>query len=459
MCLIFRQSAYRKAIFCLKWLWRWQARPNFASMKQLLTLLMIGWWLTATAQMTLNDCLVYARDHARSNEVNALRTKKAQADVRMAASEFMPSLSVSSSGNLSFGRNIDPETNTYDNKRTLYTGFGVYMSLPVFDGLVNINNLRAAKVGRLRRLRESEIERDRISLEVVKTFYNVSYCKAMVEQITLQLRRDSADLAATEKGYLLGNKSGADRAEMRSLVASDEYELANQRNLLSKAYIALRSTLGMDSLDQPLEILETSDYQASAKNATLPRILDAELAVREGEYTLRAARGKLLPTVSLNAGVSTSYYKMIGMEGTAPGFRRQWHDNMGEYVGFSVSIPLFSGLYRVNAVKKARLDLAERRIALEQTRYEIERETTEAQLDLTGAEEELRAAIRRLDAEQTAYNAVRRRFELGDASAIDLYTSGAKLATARASYEGARIRSITGRIILDYYLGGKLINE
>lgn len=420
---------------------------------------MIGWWLTATAQMTLNDCLVYARDHARPNAVNAVRIRKAQADVHMAVSDFLPSLSLSSNGNLSFGRNIDPETNTYDNKKTLYTGFGVYMSLPVFDGLMNINNLKVAKVGRLRRMSEAQIERDRISLDVVRAFYNVSYCKAMVGQMAMQLKRDSTDLAATEKGYLLGNKSGADRAEMRSLVAADEYELANQRNLLAKAYIALRSTLGMDSLDLPLEILETDDYQPTGKTATSSRILDAELAVREGEYALRAARGKLLPTVSVNAGVSTSYYKMIGNAAVAPGFSRQWHDNMGQYVGFSVSIPLFSGLYRVNAVKKARLDLAERRLELDRTRYEIERETTEARLDLTGAEEEMRAALKRLDAEQIAYNAVRRKFELGDASAIDLYTSGARLATARANYEGARIRRITGRIILDYYLGSSLINE
>ena len=139
--------------------------------------------INVCAQMTLNDCLLYARDHARSNILNRIEERKADADKTAAASELMPYVGLSSSGSLSFGRNIDPETNTYDNKRTLSTAFGLQLSIPVFDGLVSINNLKAAKVARMRRDEISRIEEDRISLEVIKSFYNVSYCKAMVTQL------------------------------------------------------------------------------------------------------------------------------------------------------------------------------------------------------------------------------------------------------------------------------------
>ena len=184
----------------------------------------------AKAQMTLNDCLIYAREHAHANVISRLDIEKAEADRRIAAAELMPYLSLSSSGNLSFGRNIDPETNTYDNKQTLSTGFGLQMSLPLFDGLVNINNLKAARVARLRNVEAAQIEEDRISLEVVSSFYNVAYCKAMVTQMRQQLERDSTDLMATRRGEKLGIKSGADVAEMAAIVAADEYELSNQTN-------------------------------------------------------------------------------------------------------------------------------------------------------------------------------------------------------------------------------------
>ena len=65
----------------------------------------------STGGMTLNDCLVYARDHAYDNRLNRLAEADAAARRRIAAAGLMPYVGLSASGNLSFGRNIDPETN------------------------------------------------------------------------------------------------------------------------------------------------------------------------------------------------------------------------------------------------------------------------------------------------------------------------------------------------------------
>lgn len=409
--------------------------------------------------MTLNDCLVYARDHAHANVLGALGVEKAEADRRIALSGVMPDVSFTSGGNISFGRNIDPETNTYDNKKTLSSSFGLQMSLPLFDGLVSLNNIKAARVARLRMEKQAQIEQDRISLEVIRAFYNVSYCKAMVSQMQSQLSRDSTDLAATERGERLGTKSGADVAEMKALVAADEFELTNQRNLLAKAYLALRGLMGMPISEEPLDLEEDTTDMAGAGKSPNPRIAEAQLAVDESRYNLRMAKGSLSPRLSLSGGISTSFYKMIGDKVAAPSFSSQWHDNMGEYIGVSLVIPLFTGLSSVNKVKRAKIEMKESVTRLEQTRYEIEKETREAELDLRGATDELRAATRRLDAEQLAFTAVRRKYELGNASAIELYTSSAKLAAARASLEGKRIQRIISSITLGYYRGEKLIKE
>lgn len=412
-----------------------------------------------SAGMTLNDCLVYARDHAHANVLGALGVEKAEADRRIALSGVMPDVSFTSGGNISFGRNIDPETNTYDNKKTLSSSFGLQMSLPLFDGLVSLNNIKAARVARLRMEKQAQIEQDRISLEVIRAFYNVSYCKAMVSQMQSQLSRDSTDLAATERGERLGTKSGADVAEMKALVAADEFELTNQRNLLAKAYLALRGLMGMPISEEPLDLEEDTTDMAGADKSPNPRIAEAQLAVDESRYNLRMAKGSLSPHLSLSGGISTSFYKMIGDKVAAPSFSSQWHDNMGEYIGVSLVIPLFTGLSSVNKVKRAKIEMKESVTRLEQTRYEIEKETREAELDLRAAADELRAATRRLDAEQLAFTAVRRKYELGNASAIELYTSSAKLAAARASLEGKRIQRIISSITLGYYRGEKLIKE
>ncbi len=410
-----------------------------------------------SAQMTLNDCLVYVRDHAPRNLVNGIEVRQAAMDTRLAASDLMPSVGLSSSGSLSFGRNIDPETNTYDNRKTLYTGFGLSMSLPLFDGLVSVNNLKAAKAGRLRREEAARLAEDNLSLEVIRSFYNVSYCKAMVAQMEEQLERDQKNLEATQLGLELGTKSGADVAEIEAIVASDRYELTNQQGLLSKAYLKLRSDMGMEPDGGELELVEEEYEGAADAGFEHPRVAEARLGLKQSRYSLRAAKGAFSPVIYLNAGVSTSYYKIYGQDYLNRRFSQQWRDNMGQYVGFSVSFPVFTGLSRINRLNKARLEVRRQEYLLQEARQETEREKAEARLDLEAATRELAAADARVKAEETAYKAVQRKFELGGASAIDLYTSGAKLAAARANREGKRIQKIISRMVLGYYNGEKLI--
>ncbi len=150
---------------------------------------------------------------------------------------------------------------------------------------------------------------------------------------------------------------------------------------------------------------------------------------------------------------------MVGAEVVAPDFSRQWHDNMGQYVGFSVTIPIFTGLSNVNRVKRASVELRRRKVLLEKAIYDTAREDAEAALDLANAETELVSARARLEAETVAFNAVQRKFELGAVSAIDLYTASARLATARADMEGKRIQRIINGIVADYYRGVPLIRQ
>ncbi len=410
------------------------------------------------APMTLHDCLVYAREHAHSNRINRLVSEAATADKRISASDLMPYIGLGSNGSLSFGRNIDPETNTYDNKKTLSTGFGLEMSLPLFDGLVRINNLKALKAAELRKKKSRLVEEDRISLEVIKGFYNISYCCAMVEQMESLLRRDSADLAAARRSLELGTKSGADVAELEAIVAADFYELTNQRNLLKKADLSLRTSMGMPLSDTLLLIEDQQKHEwKMMPNHILPEIEEAQMAVRESRMYLRVAKGGYSPRISFNAGISTSYFRMMGMQTEFPSFARQFRDNMGEYLGFSFSFPIFDGFATRNRVKKATIQLRESELRLEQTKYQIDQSTEEARLDHESAIEELAAASSRLEAEQLAYKAMRRKYELGAVSAIELYTSSSKLAQAEANLTGKKIQRIIAEITFRYYQGYPII--
>ena len=110
-------------------------------------------------------------------------------------------------------------------------------------------------------------------------------------------------------------------------------------------------------------------------------------------------------------------------------------------------------------MKRAGIQLKENEVRLEQTIYELEKETREAMLNFTTSADELKAAIKRVKAEEIAFHATRRKYELGQISVIDLYTSGSRLAEAKAEMEGKRIQNIIDNIIMRYCMGEKLIKD
>lgn len=187
--------------------------------------------------------------------------------------------------------------------------------------------------------------------------------------------------------------------------------------------------------------------------------MQAEYELRRSRYQLRAARGNFMPRISLSGGISTSYYKVLDSDYKAPSFSAQWHNNMGQYVGFSLSLPLFDGLANVNRLKRAKLNYRQQQVELDKTRYEIEREMNEALLDVNAAESEWHAAEARVEAEKQSNRAMQRKYELGGVSALDLYTSNSKLATAHATLVGKRIQTIINKIIYEYYQGVPLIRN
>ncbi|MDE5875264.1 MAG: TolC family protein, partial [Muribaculaceae bacterium] len=162
--------------------------------------------------MTLNDCLLYAREHSFSNLAKQNEAKIAGADRQIGLSEMMPYVGLSANGSLSFGRNIDPGTNTYDTRQTLGSGIRLELSLPVFDGLVRLNNLKALRMAEAGKRESTLAEEDRGSMEVIRNYFNVAYCRALVKQVERQLQRDSIDLSTVRKEETLGTKSGADVA-------------------------------------------------------------------------------------------------------------------------------------------------------------------------------------------------------------------------------------------------------
>ncbi len=160
--------------------------------KTLLTLLVIaaGIQLHANEPWTVERCMQYAAEHSHTVRQQKFLLDDSRAAKTQAIGAFLPSVYGSVSGQLNFGRAIDPETNTYTNVSTLYNGYGLQTSLTIFDGLQRYNELRMAKANEAMGRSGLAAEKDDVALKVYKAYMDLVYCLGAVDTTSFYRNMD-----------------------------------------------------------------------------------------------------------------------------------------------------------------------------------------------------------------------------------------------------------------------------
>lgn len=421
--------------------------------------------LSASEPWSVERCMQYAADHSHDVRQQQFALEDSRAAKTQAIGAFLPSVYGVVNGQMNFGRAIDPSTNTYTDVSTLYNGYGLQASLVVFDGLQRYNNLRLAKANEAMGRSGVRAEKDDVALKVYKAYMDLVYCEGAVSQ-TAKKRDESRELLRqTSVMAEVGQKSDADVAQMRATLAADEYELAHMQSQTTKARLALKQLMGfpVDSAlaviqpsfdDEPLTAEDASQISAFAATDN-PRILKAQQNVEAARYSLRAARGALLPTISLSGGVSTSFFRNMDKGGHAS-FSSQFRNNAGEYVGLSLSIPLFDRLASYSTIRRRKTALAQAQENLAYEQSELRRIIVEAASDVENSTKEVEKMQEQVEADSIASRLTTRKYEEGLASSIDVKTAAVTLLQSRVRLLQSQLTMAYNKRLLAYYKGESL---
>ena len=419
----------------------------------------------AAEPWSVERCMAYAVEHSHAVRQQRYALEESRADRTEAIGAFLPSVYGSVSGQMNFGRAIDPSTNTYTDVSTLYNGYGLSASLTIFDGLQRYNELRMARANIAKGQSGLKAEQDDAALKVYKAYMDLVYCQGAVEQ-TLRKRGESqALLHQTEVMAEVGQKSEADVVQMRATLAADDYEIAHMQSQTTKAELALKQLMNYPVADTLLVVCpaigdETTGngsaaeiYSASA--LTYPRLMQAQSSVEAARYGLRAARGQFLPSLSFSAGVSTSFFRNLDHGGHAP-FHEQFENNAGQYIGLSLSIPVFNRLSTVASVRRRRIALDRAIDNLSHERSELQRVIAETLADIAGSRKEMLKMQEQVAADSLASHLTARKYEEGLASSIDVRTAAVTLLQSRVKLLQSRLTLAYNRKLLAYYEGKEL---
>ena len=271
--------------------------------------------------MSLHDCMEYAVSNSTKMRIQQAATGDAQIDRRDAALKlFTPYINASTYAYYNFGRNIDPQTNTYFNTTSFHNSYSVSAGYDLFNGFEAVNNFKISKTGMLiADSQEKQVEAD-ICLAVMEAYYNVVYYKRLCDVYEEQVANAEASLKKASRQEELGQKGHADVIQMEADLADRQYDLINTYNQYRNQLMVL-ADLMFWPVDQEL-VIDTSVpsfvISNEAEKSVVDFALDHNPAVQIASWQqmnakreLNTAKWQVLPTVGLYAGWSTNYYTYL----------------------------------------------------------------------------------------------------------------------------------------------------
>ena len=433
--------------------------------------ILIGWlvWAAgASAQSwSLDDCMKYAVEHATEVKREVVNARQRKQDYQHAVAGFLPTVSGGVQGQYAWGRNIDPETNTYNNVTTFNNYYQLYAELNVFDGFATINALKQAKLSRDYSATAMQKIQDDRAIDVMQKYVDAAYAEASIQIASEKLNESKRMLAKMKRLYELGEKGRPDVVQMESQVAEDEYNLTHQENVAKQSLLALKSAMNFP-VDEELKLeLKSENKEASASGTNYetiyqgfqnisPDLKSAEYEVERARYDYKIAKGRLLPSLSLGGGISTNYYKNLSQKGQYDGFASQFRNNQGEYLALTLSIPIYNS-DRWHSVKKARNDWQLAQVNLEETRRKLHDQIAQAVMDAEGYAKELHQMQKKVASDSLAYHMSSRKFEEGMLSTFDLHTAAQTLLESRIKELQMQMLLIIKQRLVAYYQGENLI--
>lgn len=406
---------------------------------------------------TLDRCIDYAVEHnitvkSRRNDVTS--SKQGVTDAK---SRYLPTLSANAGQSWNIGRGLTAE-NIYANRNTSNFQWGASFSLPVFSGLSTTRQVAYAKASLAAVTEQYEAAKEDVSLNVITAYLQVLYCKELHEVALQQVQLSKYELTRREALLEAGKIPEIDMLEARSQLAQDELNMTQTANDIRLALVDLVQLLELDEIEgfDVVPVSESESMMAKSPDEIYESalmynhsILASRNNITASEKNISLAKSGYLPTVSFNAGLGSSYYRISGLPNDP--FSRQMKNNYSTYFGFSLNIPIFDALNTRNSVNRAKVQNINARLQYDDARQRLFKSVQQAYYQADGARHKLEASTVAEEASKKAFEAMREKYNLGRATPSEYEQSKTKALRATAERIQAGYELILRTRILEFY--------
>lgn len=444
-------------------------------MKRLSILVILGFMgildtIAQDKQWSLRECCDYAVEHNISIKQKA--NARIQRDIQLNTDKNsrLPDVSASLGQNFSFGRGLTAD-NTYSNTNTSSTSLQLGASVPLFTGFKIPNQIKLDKLNLEAATADLEKAKDDIRMQVAQAYVQILYDLEIADVARRQIAIDSMQVVRLQAFVNNGKASEAQLSQQKATLASSHLTATQADNNTRLAILTLTQLLELPSpegfsvvrpnLDNLGSLgslgnlgLPTPDQIYADALGIKPEIASQQLRLKGTEYSIKIARAGYYPTLSANGGMGTNYYTTSGFD--SAGFGTQIKNNFSQYIGLSLSIPIFNRFQTRNNIRNAKIERQNQQLQLDNAKKTLYQDIQKVYYNAVNAHAKEQKSLEAVKSSEDAFTLMQAKYENGKATITEFNESKNNYLKAESDLVQARYENIYQKALIEFYRGRDL---
>lgn len=420
-------------------------------------------------QWTLKECINYALENNISLQKTQIKKASANEDYLQSKAALLPSLSASSNQNVSYTpwvtSGISGEGFTKSSvDKVYYNGsYSVMGNYVIWNGNKNRNQVKLNKLTYEAAALDSATQAQNLQEQIATLYIQICYSTEAIK-VNQESYKSSLENENRGKEFVkIGKMSQADLAQLTAQRAQDEYNIVAAESNVKNYKRQLKELLQITN-DEAFDIVipSTTDSQALAAIPALnsvyasaldnrPEIKSYQNMIDQSNLNIDIAKAGKMPTISANAGVSTS---STSMNKTGWGTQIKQNFNLGG--GVSISIPIYDNRATKTAINKANLQKQSSMLDLKNEQTKLYSTIENYWLQANTNQSQFKAAKVSTESAKTSFELLNEQFKLGLKNIVELRTGKDNLLNAQQNELQAKYLTILNLGMLNFYKNGKV---
>jgi len=407
----------------------------------------------------LKTCIEYAKKNNIQVQKAKISTQESDITLKQSKEALYPNVSASSSFSFSNGKIKKSSTeNEYVNNASLGSKYAINAGMTLFNGLKNYNTIKQNELSKKASELSTKETENNIEVAITEAYLEILYAHETLEMAKRTVETSKAQVALSQNLLNAGSIAKADFSQVQSQYSSDQYSVVTAQNNYDTQKLTLKQLLELDMMDE-LEIVfpkvEESDVMAplpakadvyQTALSVMPQIQNSELSVRLAEYELKNARSSYYPTLSLNAGLSTSHD--VDVDET---YANQLNHNFYQSLGLSLSIPIYSNGSTRASVQKARFGIQSAKLDYTSAQKDLLKTVESLYQDAISMQSKYYSAKEQLKSAEESYSLTEEQFKLGMKNTVELLTEKDNRLEAEQTLLQAKYGAVLSQKLLNFY--------